>query len=132
MAGAGTMIAGFGPAGGGSSSTPRPPMTGVVAWYIDGDRMTYRLDDTGNPVGMDGTDQRVLLKIVDASFALAVITPNELSRQEQAYRNTLATMVKEGSISDVTVSVIDGGGQRVRSTVNYKNLGTSRAMTVTL
>lgn len=132
MMGLGTMDLGFGPLGDAEDpETTAAPLVSV-AWLVDGRRMTYVLDAQGNPLGMDGTDQRVLLKIVDATVPIPVIVASELSKQEQAYRTALAGMVKAGAISDLEVAVFDDGGASTRTEIRYRNLRTSRAMTLSL
>ena len=54
-----------------------------------------------------------------------------LHAQAQAFRNALAPLEKEGAIADIDVQVLDDGRAKVRRIIRYRNLGTSRARTIT-
>jgi hypothetical protein len=123
---------GFGPYGQGVAPFAYGIPTTSVAWKIDPITQDYVMGADGNAVGMDGTDQRVELICVNAEIDIKIITPSALDQQRQAYLAALQPLVADLSISNLVVTVTDGGGQLVKRFISYKNNGTSQAKTIEL
>jgi hypothetical protein len=131
------MAGGFGSIGCGAGPFAGPitppgvtPTTLVASWQIDPETQRYVLDPNGNPLGMDGTDQRVYFAVCDADTDVQILTPVTLNQQAAALRNGLRMLVLEGAITGLAVSATDDGKATSLKTVLYTNAGTSRAMTL--
>jgi hypothetical protein len=132
------MPGGFGFFGAGSSPAGNPvtppgvtPTTLVSSWAIDPVAQRYLLDAFGNPLAMDGTDQRVYVLVCEADTDVPVITPQTLRTQEAALRTALKPLVDDGSISGLAITAT-GGGSPAESlkSITYTNNGTNLAVTL--
>lgn len=102
------------------------PTTAVASWLIDSATQRYVLDANGNPLGMDGTDQRVYYAVCGADTRVDIITPQVMNQARAALRAALAPLVSDGSIAGLAVTVEDNGKATVTKTVTYTNAGTNR------
>lgn len=121
---------GAGPCGGPNPIAGVTPTTLVASWQIDPETQRYVLDVDGNPLGMDGTEQRVYWLVCGADTTADIITPQTLNRQTAALRTALRPLVLEGAISSLKIGVSDDGRATTLKTVSYTNTGTNRAMTL--
>jgi len=128
--GAGFFGAGTGPAGGPITPPGVVPTTLVSSWAIDPAAQRYLFDGNGNPVAMDGTDQRVYVIVCQTDTAVPVITPAALRQQQTALRTALAPLVADGSITNLTISATDDGKAESLKGVSYTNAGTNTAVTL--
>jgi hypothetical protein len=131
------MSGGFGFFGaGGAAAGPADvvpgvtPTTLVASWLIDTVYQRYVLDSNGNPLGMDGTDQRVYGAVCGADTDVAVITPTTLNQQASALRAALRPLVIDGSITGLSVSATDDGKATSLKTILYQNAGTNLNVTL--
>jgi hypothetical protein len=121
---------GAGPAGGPITPAGVTPTTLVGSWAIDPNAQRYLFDANGNPLAMDGTDQRVYFAVCGADTAVPVITPATLNQQIQALRTALKPLVDDGSISGLGVTATDDGAATSLKSVIYTNSGTNRSVTL--
>lgn len=121
---------GTGPLGGPITPAGVVPTTLVASWAIDPTTARYQLDPSGNPLGMDGTDQRVYWFVCQADTDVDVITPASLSAQAATLRGALRPLLTDGSITSLNVIAIDDGQARTLKTITYTNAGTNRAVTL--
>ena len=128
--GCGTFGAGTGPAGGPIAPAAVTPTTLVSSWAIDPTKQRYVLDDNGNPVAMDGTDQRVYVIVCQTDTSVPVITPTTLRQQAAALRAALAPLVAEGAITNLQISATDDGKAESLKGVSYTNAQTNVAVTL--
>jgi hypothetical protein len=112
---------------------PSPDTTVVVASRkIDYGTGRYSIDDDGNPEGMDPTAQRVILSVAfDAQPAVSIVTDEELEARSARIVAALQPMVVEGAIRDVSVLVEDRGGGEVFEQIDFYNVSTAKADSVT-
>ncbi len=128
--GFGTFGAGAGPAGGPIAPAAVVPTTLASSWAIDPVAQRYLFDSNGNPIAMDGTDQRVYVLVCQTATSVPVITPATLRQQETALRTALAPLVADGSITKLVISAIDNGAAESLKGVSYTNAGTNLAVTL--
>jgi hypothetical protein len=128
--GFGTFGFGAGPAGPPNPIPGVTPTTLVASWRIDPVTQRYVLDADGNPLGMDGTEQRVYELVCDADTDVDILTPTTLNQQAQALRTALRPLVLEGAIKGLSVSATDDGKATSLKTVSYTNTGDNRAVTL--
>jgi hypothetical protein len=131
------MAGGFGTFGFGAAPMGPPdpspsvlPTTLVASWQIDPDTQRYVFDAYGNPLGMDGTSQRVYELVCGADTAVDILTPQTLNQQSAALRNALKPLVDDGSISKLTVTATDDGKATSLKTITYQNNGTNQSVTL--
>jgi hypothetical protein len=131
------MPGGFGTFGAGSTPasvvvTPPgvTPTTLVASWQINSVTQTYVLDPNGNPLGMDGTDQRVYMAVCGAATNVQVITPTTLRQQQSALRDALRPLIQDGSISALQTAATDDGAAESLKTITYTNNGTNLSVTL--
>lgn len=101
---------------------------------IDAATRAYVFDDQGNPMGMDGTAQRVLLLVSYAEIVASVIDARSLKEAEYRILAALSPLQKETppAIKDLSVTVRDNGRGFTESTVAFMNLKTNQIQTVVL
>lgn len=110
---------------------PAPPTTTLVAsWAIDPETQRYQLDAAGNPLGMNGTAQRVYLAVCAVDVVPDIITPQGKNSVAAAFRTALRGLVAEGAITKLSVSVTDDGGARLLKTISYQDAGTNLPVTL--
>jgi hypothetical protein len=131
MFGCGNFGAGSGPAGGPITPPGVTPTTIVSSWQIDPVRQVYVFDTNGNPLVMDGTDQRVYVLVCQATVnPPPVITPATLRQQQSDLRTALQPLVADGSISNLVLNTASGYPGEALKSVTYTNTGTNLPVTI--
>jgi hypothetical protein len=129
--GFGTFGAGAWPAGVPFTPPGVTPTTLVSSWKIDPNAQRYVFDEDGNPLAMDGTDQRVYILVCEVlADPPPVVTPQTLRKQESDLRTALRPLVREGAISNLQINAASVQPGEALKSVTYTNNGTARAVTV--
>jgi hypothetical protein len=130
--GFGFFGAGTGPAGGPITPPGVTPTTLVSSWAIDPVAQRYLFDAYGNPLAMDGTQQRIYILVCEADTDVPVLTPATLRKQTRALTDALNPLVTEGAIANLVVNATDDGKAESLKTITYQDLGTNLAVTLKL